>query len=407
MGTNVLDKVRKLKASRPQSGNNSRLRGYFHNWNDGDNILRLVGEFVEVRTHFIAPAPKRNDRGLCMPTAFQGDDKLPMKINCLDWDIGLEEFRKVKVCPVCKMWQIAKAVLKDNPTPEEKAFFDKLRMDCSPKSELKWNILDRDDPYIIFVDESGTEKRVIGYKIASVGMEAWGDIEGIFDQCGFDITDIDKGVDIKVHRGSNGTRTTYTAQAVVEGTSLRVTPLTEEERALELHDLKSRCGKQVEADKIISALHDDLRSVLEANETSEAVEEAPAAEAEAEAEVEAPAPAPVAKPVPVAAPAPRPAAPVAKAPVAAPAPRPAAPVAAPRPAAPVAKAPAAPVRAPVRPAAVPAKPAAAAPVAQRAPAPRVPARPAAKPVPAPAAAEVDAAIEEGGDGLMDDGAKKA
>ena len=403
MGTNVLDKVRKLKASRPQSGNNSRLRGYFHNWNDGDNILRLVGEFVEVRTHFIAPALKRNDRGLCMPTAFQGDDKLPMKINCLDWDIGLEEFRKVKVCPVCKMWQIAKAVLKDNPTPEEKAFFDKLRMDCSPKSELKWNILDRDDPYIIFVDESGTEKRVIGYKIASVGMEAWGDIEGIFDQCGFDITDIDKGVDIKVHRGSNGTRTTYTAQAVVEGTSLRVTPLTEEERALELHDLKSRCGKQVEADKIISALHDDLRSVLEANETSEAVEEAP----EAEAEVEAPAPAPVAKPVPVAAPAPRPAAPVAKAPVAAPAPRPAAPVAAPRPAAPVAKAPAAPVRAPVRPAAVPAKPAAAAPVAQRAPAPRVPARPAAKPVPAPAAAEVDAAIEEGGDGLMDDGAKKA
>jgi len=309
----------------------------------------------------------------------------------------------VKVCPVCKMWQIAKAVLKDNPTPEEKAFFDKLRMDCSPKSELKWNILDRDDPYIIFVDESGTEKRVIGYKIASVGMEAWGDIEGIFDQCGFDITDIDKGVDIKVHRGSNGTRTTYTAQAVVEGTSLRVTPLTEEERALKLHDLKSRCGKQVEADKIISALHDDLRSVLEANETSEAVEEAP----EAEAEVEAPAPAPVAKPVPVAAPAPRPAAPVAKAPVAAPAPRPAAPVAAPRPAAPVAKAPAAPVRAPVRPAAVPAKPAAAAPVAQRAPAPRVPARPAAKPVPAPAAAEVDAAIEEGGDGLMDDGAKKA
>lgn len=392
----VLDKVRKFKASRPQQGQNRHMRGIFADWKEGDNIVRLAGEFLEVRTHFIAPAPKRQERGLCMPVAFQGDDKLPQVVNCWDWDVDREEMKHEKTCPICKLRAIALSILHENPTAEEKEYFEALMSAVSLRRNVKWNIIDRADPYVMMV-ENGQEQKVLGFKIATFGMEAYGDIEGIFDQVQQDITDPDNGIDIKVHRGHNGTRTTYTAQACVAGTSLKVTPFSEEERAMVLHDLKSVCGKVSDIDKVVNAMHEDIRQLLEVNMTDETAEEGVAAEVQVAEEEVAPAPAPVpapkpapvaarpapvaakpapvaAKPAPVAAPVARPA-PVAARPVAAPAPRPAA-----------------------RPAAAPARPVAA-------PAPRPVQRPAPRPVAKPAAVEaaVDDAIgaEDPGDGLMD------
>ena len=364
----VLEKVRKFKASRPVQGQNRHMRGIFADWKEGDNIVRLAGEFLEVRTHFIAPAPKRNERGLCMPVAFQGDDKLPQVVNCWDWDVEREEMKSVKTCPICKLRAIALSILHENPTAEEKEYFESLMSAVSLRRNVKWNIIDRADPYVMLV-ENGAEQKVLGFKIATFGMEAYGDIEGIFDQVQQDITDPDGGIDIKVHRGHNGTRTTYTVQACVAGTSLKVTPFSDEERALVLHELKAVCGKVSDMDRVVNALHEDIRQLLEVNTTDESVEaEMVAAELQvAEEEVAAPA----------AVPAPKPVAALAAKPVAAPAPRTAAPVA--RPAAPAAR-----------------------PVA--APAPRPVQRPAPRPVAKPAAVEaVDEAIgaEDPGDGLMD------
>lgn len=289
----VLDKVRKLKATRPQGGG-SRLRGIFHQWKDGDNPIRLVGEFIEVRTHFVAPAPKRGERGLCIPTAFQGDNKLPQVVNCLNWDVASEEEKAEHTCPICKLHAIAVAALKENPDEDEKKFFDKLRQETNPRPSLKWNVLDRDDPHVVST-EGDKETKVMGLKVATVGMEAWGDIEGVFEQCGFDITDPAEGVDIKVTRGHNGTRVCYSAQAVIEGTSLKVTPLTDEEKALKQNDLKVICGKMVDSQRMVDALHDDLRQIYDFNVDEEA-DAADAAPADAPADTPADAPAKEAAP---------------------------------------------------------------------------------------------------------------
>jgi hypothetical protein len=396
--SSVLDKVRKFKATRPQQGANRHMRGIFHSWKDGDNFVRLAGEFAEVRTHFIAPAPKRSERGICGMVAFQGDEKLPQVINCPDWDIAKEEVKRVKTCPVCKLRTIALAVLHENPTDEEKAFFEGLLPTLAVRRNVKWNMIDRDDPYVLVV-ENGQEQKVLGFKIATIGMEAYNDIEGIFEQCGSDITDPTAGIDIKVVRGFNGTRTTYTAQACVEGLSLKVTPFTEEEAALVLHDLKTVCGKQVDVQKVVDAMHEDLRQMLEVNVDETVVEAAvePVAEEAVEeaAPVQPPAPArPATKaataPVTRAATAPatkapaQAAKPAATAPVTRPAPVAAKPAAPARPAAPAAR------QAAVKPA-VPSRPAAPAP------------RPVTRPAPRPAAetAAIDEAVEEaGGDGLL-------
>ena len=371
----TLDKVRRLKASRPQNkGGGGRMRGIFHQWLDGDNIIRLAGQFLEVRTHFIAPAPKRNDRGLCRADAFKGDGAIPMVVNCPDWDAVKEEAKPIKTCPLCKLAAIARAIKKEaGSTDEEKKFFDALAQAAAAKMNLKWNILDRTDPNILLVDDNGNEKKTLGFKIANIGTEAWNDIEGIFEQCKIDISDPVKGVDIKVNKGHNGKRVVYTAQAILEGTSLRVTPFTEEEAALQLHNLKELCGKATPAQRIVDALHEDLRELYEANldtthedgvvgeaETpsvlvdektviQEALDESTVALADADDDALCGVP----NPAPAAAPA-RPATPRAAAPTA---PRPAAPVVAPtavpaRPAAPKAVAPTAPAAsaAPVAPA---------------------------------------------------------
>lgn len=275
----TLDKIRKLRSSRPQGGGGSRLRGIFHSWKDGDNIVRLVGEFLETKTHFIAPAPKRGERGLCQTVAFQGNEKMPQVINCLDWDVLKEEGRRGG-CPICRLHAIAQQVLNDQCTDEEKKLFEKLRRDTAPRTLLKWNIIDRDDPHVLAVDD-GNERKVLGFKIASIGMEAWGDIEGVFDQMGFDISDVEDGLDICVTKGHNGTRTEYSAAACIDKStkppSAKVTPLTAEEKQLVRHDLKQVCGKYVDAKRIMDALHEDYRDLLEVNASEDdepAVEDA-------------------------------------------------------------------------------------------------------------------------------------
>lgn len=270
----VLDKVRKFKNSRPNYDDRPRTRGIFHDWQDGPNEIRLVGEFLEVKTHFIAPAPKRGEKGLCQQEAFarDNDKRIPKVINCPDWDIEKEEPTDKKTCPICKLYRLATQALKEEPNDEEKEYFESLRSLARVRTSLKWNVFDRDNPNVTVIDEKGNESKQKGLKIASIGMEAWKDIEGIFEQCQFDITDSEEGIDIRVIRGHNGTRVSYSAQAVLDGKGLKVTPFDEEEKEIvnRTHELTAICGKQTSAEAVREALHGDYAELLELNDADDA-----------------------------------------------------------------------------------------------------------------------------------------
>ena len=260
---NVMDKIKNIKRS--GSFKKGSVKGIFHQFKDGDNHIRLAGEFIQVKTHFIAPAPQRKDRGLCMPDAFKGDDRLPQVVNCVDWDVSTEKETKEKTCVICKLNTLARSMSKNSKlSAEDKIFWDKLGLAAYARTSLKWNIFDRDDPYVLQNTDEG-EKKILGLKIATIGMEAWADIEKVFHQLGFDITDPEKGVDLCVNKGSNGARVTYSANVVMNGLTVKQTPFTEEELALaaEPHDLKKICGGIVDQQRIFNALHVDYRSYLE------------------------------------------------------------------------------------------------------------------------------------------------
>lgn len=293
MSESIMDRIKRLKDSRPQNKQWDRLKDIYHRFHDGDNNMRLVGDFFEVRTHYIAPDVKRGSRGLCASESFRGEVKLPNVINCYDWDVTTEQPTAIKTCPICRLHRLAKNVLKGSDIDDaDEKFFKALEAAVRASFALKWNILDRDNPYIIKMD-GDKEVKVKGYKVASISREAFTDIEVIFSQVQQNIADIDNGMDIVVTK-SNGTRVSYSARVAMNGITAKVTPLTAEERALEMHDLKRLCGKYSDMNLLMNSLHGDLRDILDANpETPQVATPAPKA---------APATAPVTKAAPVAAP---------------------------------------------------------------------------------------------------------
>lgn len=268
----VMDKIKDLRKRMPNNRRTS-TKGIFLRWQEGDNVVRLVGEFLETKTHYVKGNVKRGERGLLVSEAFSGDDRLPPVLNCLDWDLDEEKPTEERTCPICHLNRLAKKALNEFPainneeyTMEDRQFLEQLLSSTRARTALKWNVIDRNDPFVI-VDDGNTETKALGLKIATIGMEAWGDIEGIFNQIGYDITDPEKGIDIVVEKGNNGARVVYSAKAVLEGLSIKVTPLTEEERALNVLDLRQICGKMIEREKILDALHGDLREMVEINDS--------------------------------------------------------------------------------------------------------------------------------------------
>lgn len=265
MGSAFLEKVRRFNESRPKYTNRGRTTGIFHNWKDGENPMRFVQNFVETKTHFVAPSKrtKLQTGGLCIEDAFEGEESIPKVVNCADWDMENEEWREEKTCVICKLNRLAKKVLehRDELDAETREKFEAVTAATYARTALKWNCINRDDPNVIKIDDDGNEEKVLGLKIANVGIEAWEDISGIIDNLGLDITDPDEGIDIIVVK-QKGARVSYSAKPVFKGMTVKQTPLTEEERALEPHDILKLCGVQTDQDRVLDGLHEEYREML-------------------------------------------------------------------------------------------------------------------------------------------------
>lgn len=277
MSDDVMAKLKKLQKKSDYTPK-VRIKGIFHSWNDGDNQIRLVGTPLEVRTHFIAPNTTTKNRGLCPNEAFvwnsaKPNDKLQKSVNCSNWDIANESPANVNTCPICKLYDSARLAIRNAKANGEEletdviTQLDWIKATCRPRSALRWNVIDRKDPEIIEVGADGTEKRIKGYKIASIGTELLKGILSIFEQIDGEASDIDKGVDIIVTK-SRGARTNYSARAVFKNKTISETPLTAAEREMPLHDLREFFDKQTEPELIVKHLHADLRNMLESYERS-------------------------------------------------------------------------------------------------------------------------------------------
>ena len=295
----ILDKIKNENITRNTGGKFSKQTDIWFKFKDGENVIRLVGGYLRVDTHYLAPAIKRKDRGLCPQDVFDrnNENPLPISVNCLNWDVANEKPMADghRNCPICKLWRIAQDKLRDKKLPEDqKKFYDNLKQKCRPVTNFKWNIIDRANPQVTETTPEGEVRKILGYKVASFGMEAFGDIKGIFMQLEpRDLSDKDQGADVIVEKTSKSDKTSYSARVVMKGGVAAETTLSSEERKMVAHDLMRLNGKMTDPEAIVAALHDDIKEVLEAAGGIDPTTESEGGdESDEPAEEETPAPAP-------------------------------------------------------------------------------------------------------------------
>lgn len=231
-----------------------------------EHTVRIVGDFISIRTHWIGES-KYDDVSILNPTAFKGDNKIPVQVACGNWDVETEsEDPDGDACPICRLGRNADAMLKKYGKELEEAdknIFKAIRKKCAIKQFYLFKVIDRENPYI---DDEKTKK---GYKILRAPDKLLKAILDLSDKMkGIGITAKDEGIDIIIKKVTSDTSkndVSYTALPVMDGVKVKQTPLTEEE--LEFRDLEliKFSGKPIDKDRFEEELTDEnnVRTIYE------------------------------------------------------------------------------------------------------------------------------------------------
>ena len=285
---NIMDRLSKIEEREEQQARKresfgERVKGRWMNWEWGDNQIRLVDGWIEIRQCYIAPSQAMGTKGLCSQDAFSGQNALPYFVNCSDWDIEKESWKNVSQCPIRNINKFARKLVNDFQSREKQgetlddqdredfAFFQELVQASRIGKKYVWPIISRDNPNVIYVSEDGSEREDLGIRFATMGPEAFQEVSGIFKQIGGDITDPEKGLDIIIKKSKDG-RVSYSADIVLEGEGvdkrILVTPLSDKEKALEIPDLNAIYNSErysVDPQRLVDAMHPKYREFYLAN----------------------------------------------------------------------------------------------------------------------------------------------
>lgn len=264
--SSVLEKLRNANKSEVVARTSgTRFKNQYLKWKDGDSRVRFVGIPFTVHSHFLSgyKSPVGGSQGLCVPEAFvPGAGGIGKSTCCLNWDVK-DERSIAGNCPICRINRaVSQAIKEGGISEEELKTLKTIQSMTRPSKELAWNVIDRDDPYIVKVD-GNKEMKVRGYKIARLSGKVLTDVQGICEQLGMDISDANSGLDILVNKSAVKGKTSYSAKVDMEKLSAKVTPLTDEEKEWRLNDLVTSFNRKVPQDLIIKWLRPEYKAWLD------------------------------------------------------------------------------------------------------------------------------------------------
>ena len=259
------EQQRREEYKKAHSGNGlsfSKMDNWFK-WTKNEHVIRLVGDFIITHSHWIGPSPF-NQVKLFDDKLFVGDDKLPYQINCGNWDIENEKEDKSCGCIICKLREVAGEILYSEEgkalDEKNKKFFKDLKYKCDAKTRYFFNCIDRDNPYV------NVEEKIKGYKIIEIPYELMDGILALSEKLkGSDIASVDSGIDLIISKsgGKGEGKVKYSVLPVYDGMSVKVTPLTDQEKEMKLLDLKLMCGKKQDQERLFNDLNDDIKMLLD------------------------------------------------------------------------------------------------------------------------------------------------
>ena len=234
----------------------------FYRWKDGDNVVRLVGEPIMVRTYYL-PKSSYNATELFNPDAFNKDANehaLPKVINCPDWNIAERKFEN-NGDVLRALNKIANEMLKigkeNGLASAQLKKWQGVRNKTMPTLQYKWLCFDRDMPYVVEDGRIKEPKELTGYQIITLSRTLFEMVIAAQESYGEDdIFDVQKGCDL-VFKKSIDSKTKKAVWAVnlkMNGRRVAETPFTDEEKALEMPNLLELSGRQIPNQLIMNNL---------------------------------------------------------------------------------------------------------------------------------------------------------
>ena len=261
----LIDDKKSYGIGNQNEGNNntgSSKRVSFYKWKDGDNVVRLIGEPIMVRTYYL-PKSSYNATEIFNADAFNketNEHAIPKVINCPDWNIEERKFEN-NGDVLRSLNKIANEMLKigkeNGLPPAELKKWEGVRSKTMPTLQYKWLCFDRDMPYVVEDGRIKEPKELTGYQIITLSktlfemviaaQEAYGS-QDIFDKSlGCDIV-FKKSIDAKTKKA------VWAVNLKMNGRMVAETPLTEEELKLEMPNLLQLSGRQIPNELIMSNL---------------------------------------------------------------------------------------------------------------------------------------------------------
>lgn len=261
------------------SGNNSKVVG-FYNWKDGDNIVRLVGKPIMTRTYYL-PMSSFNKIDIFKKDAFDKENNkefaLPKVINSPNWNIEQECFED-NGDVLLSLNKIANEMIKvgtENGLPaEEIEKWKRIRNKTIPTLQYKFLCFDRDMPYVLEDGKIKQPRELSGYKIITFSKTLFEMIIAAQETYGDDdIFDVQKGADLVIKKSTDPKthKVVWAANLRMIGRSVAETPLTDEEKALQMPNLLEISNKQIPNEQIMHNLLDEYAQMINDPEFEEII----------------------------------------------------------------------------------------------------------------------------------------
>ena len=236
----ILDKLEKAKAATGGGGGHRRpfssKEGLWISLVNGDNEVRLGGNVAVCERHYI------KDLVSAEALKSSGEQRSAVNANttCMNWDIEgqTKSEEELHCCPVCDLRVAAnmkRQEAKDAGDEDQEKKMKELSGKSYARARYSWDAISRADPIVETKDAEGNVEKNPGWKILNLGKEGTEAIEALANQYS-QLADPEEGCDIVISRHKSN-RITYGASFALEGPNIKVSPLTEEEMAMEKIDL--------------------------------------------------------------------------------------------------------------------------------------------------------------------------
>ena len=272
--TSIADRLKSYqkRAKENNSGSSSNFNddeNIFFDFTEGTHRIRLVGQWTTIHSHWIGPS-QFSKLSFYDESAFKGDNRLKKNINCSDWDSDTETPTKEKTCTICKLRSVANDLLYEcsDLDSKQKKYLENIASEAFPNERTFFLCIDRDNP------EIAPGKK--GFKIIEFPralMKTW--VTLVEQNADFDPTSEDEGVDFIVTKEKKGKKTEYTVNYAMKGLNVCQTPLTDEEKEYNKHDIKKIMGKLPDQDDLFDKLLPEFQELINDGSEGEEFSEEP------------------------------------------------------------------------------------------------------------------------------------